>query len=204
MENFIILTGTYDSPYADAYYAVHPDQVQTRLVSETYTDFGQKVGSVDAGDWFLIETEQQARYANLFAAGWEVGEETEEYDNLPNKYDVGDVIHAYNSSHVFDLMIDTFDDELTVEGEECECIVFYDGHNWKSLIVNGNDYTDLTRVDDELCAQINNALDNMEFRSKSNGIYSWKSNDGQWMIEKSQWAGTWEDYKITPWNDDAE
>jgi hypothetical protein len=176
------------------YAAISDEQIETLDLYQAYGEYGQQIGHDNAGDCLEILTQEAADAANE-AWNEHEGNEGEDYET---KYKVGDVVSAYNDSIAFDALIGNEGvGEYISTGKG---FTYWTGSNHKTIILESDnpDFEGEWSIvyDDEIIAELEAAIENMEFVGESTGIKSYKSEDGKWGIDDSCWQGTWAKYDI--------
>jgi hypothetical protein len=160
-----------------------------------YGKYGQQVGHDNAGDCLEILTQDAAQIANDVYNDQE-GNEADEYEH---KYNVGSIVSAYDNSTVFDSLLGN--EGVGAFITTAEGFTYWDGHNHRTIILSSDnpDFEGEWSVveDDELIAELNAVINEMEFVGESTGVKSYKSPSGKWGIDDSCWQGTWAKYEIT-------
>lgn len=171
--------------------AVNDAAIETEALSNCYGAYGQRIGSYYAGDYLYIVTQEAADAANR------AYNEYEENDEFVENYKVNDLVAAYEDSVVYDEICNH--EGVECHAFECEAITFWDGSNFKSIIISSDnpDFDgDWEFVSDELAEELDAAIENMEQDGEATGYCYFKSGD--WRITESFWQGSWERYTITP------
>lgn len=180
------------------YFAIPSDKLETLRLSKTYNEFGQQVGTYDMGDSIELKSEKAVELANKIAK-----EQDESYHFVE-----ADMVNGYEHSDIFDLVEDAFKDvglksgeDYMLYAEEAQGFDYIDGANYHTVTVSQDHgepgYKEVE--DEELVKELNEAIENMAFDHKLHGITVYRSGD--WKIESSQYAGSWESYSITDWED---
>lgn len=184
MSNIIFLKTAYE--FDGHYLAIHADKIETLNVSDSYDNFGQKISASDAGDYLEINKDLAV-----------------EVDGELRQFSAGENVCAYDDRYAYDDLIRTFEDgeEITIFRTEFSGFNFWDGHNWKTVVVSSIDdqVTHEIEDDEEIIARLNEALENEEFESEGFGTKNYRYKDAK--ITYSQFSGAWEYADITLDND---
>lgn len=173
----------------DQYLAITEGMIENRPLADCYDSNGQEVGSYIAGDTLALLTQEAVDFANNLIE--EDGEEPR-FD-LEKNYG----IMAYEDASLFDKVKEKFEgtEHIELYQEEVECITYWDGHNFKTEYLSGEGYQRYTlETDEEKEKELNELIENMEYRSESAGRKIFKSGNAK--IEQSAWAGDFEVYSI--------
>lgn len=187
MEKFNFLVKKWET---EKEYLAVKDIFETMLLSSTYDQFGQSVSTYDAGDSFEIKTQEAADFINKKAA------ENEENINV----NIGDVVNAYNEQSAFnfieDLNIKEKIEGIESLGEVVESYNYWDGHNWKSIIISADsfepDWKLITKG--ELWEDLNNAIEKMEYVKELFGKKLYETEEYE--IEENYCQGHFESYRL--------
>ena len=150
------------------------NEIETLNVSDCYDRNGQQIGHDDAGDFIELTDESMVKFANEFT------ESTE--------YKIDDYINAWDSWQLFKALNENF--ENVVEYTTCQGFNVWDGHNWKSIIVDteiGEPEWSIVEFDEDI-------LDEMEEVRTGNGFTVYETDEYE--ITSSQFVDAWEKYSI--------
>jgi hypothetical protein len=156
------------------------NEIETLNVSDCYDSNGQQIGHDDAGDYITLGTAEMVDFANHFENDGEY-----EGDSL---YSIGDYINAYDSWQLFNALNEHFED--VVEHTNCQGFNVWDGHNWKSIIVN----TQIGEPEWSIVDFDENELDDKEEVRTGNGFTVYETD--KYEIISSQFVDAWETYSI--------
>jgi hypothetical protein len=149
-------------------------EIETLNVSDCYDSNGQQIGHDDAGDYIELTDESHADFANEFTES--------------DEYVVGDYIHAFDSWQLFNALNEHFED--VVEHTTCQGFNVWDGHNWKSIIVD----TQIGEPEWSIVDFDENELDGKEEVRTGNGFTVYETD--KYEITSSQFVDAWETYSI--------
>lgn len=198
MSNYIFLTKNFtEGP--TIYFAIPADKIETLNLSDTYDQFGQIISSCDAGDSIELLSEKAVAIANK-----ELENENEGWENTEEDlYKIGAVISAYDSHHIYDTILEGLEKHC-IEGEDFNAYketvkgcTYWNGHNWQTVTVS-KDYGEPSHsiIDDEnLVAELNEAIENKEFEKERFGIKIYKA--GGYVIVDNYCQGAWASYELT-------
>jgi hypothetical protein len=150
------------------------NEIETLNVSDCYDSNGQQIGHDDAGDYIELTDESHADFANEFTES--------------SEYVVGDYVHAFDSWQLFNALNENFED--VVEHTTCQGFNVWDGHNWKSIIVN----TQIGEPEWSIVDFDENELEDMEEVRTGNGFTVYETD--KYEITSSQFVDAWETYSI--------
>lgn len=179
------------------WYAVSKDRIEMLNVSDAYDQYGQQISSSDAGDYIEILTQEAAQVAN------EVWNDPFANEDDPNsfleKFTIGDYISAYDYRLEFDEVITQCKENVDYEihKTQFEGFTYWDGHNWKSIVVSSIDDNNTHEIEDdeEIIFRLNTALENGEFVKDGFGTKTYRYKDAE--ITYSQFSSAWEYAEIT-------
>lgn len=167
-------------------------------VSDTYDSNGQSVGADDAGNWIELKSNKAKNFARKSAKEHDLADRYKKYGVQGGSVEI---INAYD---FYDIYSDILNSDL-VEGEDyiherigCKAFNFFDGNNWKSLVVayDAHEWGVVELVEDEeLIAELNAAIDDCEWESESGGYV--KYSHPTYNIEKSNWQGNPYSYELS-------
>lgn len=167
--------------FEGVYYAIPSERIETINVSDTYDQYGQSVSAEDAGDYIEILSQECADSVN------------EEFDE---SYEVGTHISAFSEGnefyHIESLFVEDVD--YRVYRETIEGFNYWDGSNWKTIVVSGDYPTHEIEEDEEIVKRLNDALENKQYVSDGFGIETYESDEC--VIELRQFSSAWETYTI--------
>jgi len=176
------------------YNAISEDKIETLNLFETYDQYGQQTGSDNAGDYFIIQTEDGAEYANN--AKIELDKDAE-----PD-FSIGNTISAFDDSKLFQKLVDEIgeeDEDIFMSRETVKGFNYWDGHNNRTVCVSGEGANYEIEDDETIVERLNEAIENKEFENEGNGLRIYLHKDARIVV--SQFSGSWEDCAITLNND---
>lgn len=196
MENLIFLKDENEQEVI--YYAIDAAKIETLNVSDTYDGTGQTVGSANAGDSLTLETQKAVDVANQF-----YHENYSEYDDLEVlvHYKIDDYISAYDSGSTYTQILESNlveDVDYILQRENCEGFNYWNGNNWKSVIIDFEHgaYTNFSKItDQDLIAELTKALQNKEFKKEGSGFTHYTY--GKYKIQTTQYASDFSNYTIS-------
>lgn len=150
-------------------------EIETLNVSDCYDSNGQQIGHDDAGDYFILSTDDMVDFVN-------------EYEG-DDEYSTGDYIQAYDEFRLFKRLISKFGTE-NVQYTTCQGFNVWDGHNWKSIIVD----TQIGEPEWSIVDFDENELEDMEEVRTGNGFTVYETD--KYEITSSQFVDAWETYSI--------
>lgn len=173
-------------------YCVDEDRFQTIPLSETYDDYGQLVGSYNAGDSIELITQEAVNVANKII--------NQNFDDESVKI-AGDIISAYDHSSLYNdvkngisNLVEDVDYHLyqtTIKGFNC-----WDGSNFKTVVIETEigepEYTQL--FDEKLTKELLQAIEGKSFVRDGFGKTYYEHND--WTIVDNYCQGHWANYEI--------
>ena len=171
------------------YFALPKNALKQMPLSETYDDYGQVVGSDNAGDHLVVKSKKAVKIIN--AKMKDLGEN--------KRYKVGDVISDYDDSDAFMVAKYLGSRNVDLIYTMCKAYNYWDGHNWASIVVESDidGYYEWELVEDsQLEKSLNHAVKSKKFVRNNAGITFYETS--KYIIEDSAWQGTWESYKIIP------
>lgn len=193
--SYLILKKKYQEPFEPTtYYALDKDLFEEKAISHTFDKYGQNVTHGNAGDHLTLNTKQAVNVA------YKVAEE-EGYDN---EFEVGETIVAFDHESFYIDLLNGLekevheDDDYTLFHDTCLAYNYWDGNNWKSVIIEHPHYDDACNyevVDNELQAEINDAIENRVYEKEEGGVICFTSNE--YSIIKSYFSNDFEEYQIT-------
>ena len=199
MSQFIFLTEA-NSEGQVVYFAIDAEKIKEIPESDTYDRFGQPISAGEAGNYLELKTQKAVDVANQayhdFHAEWD---DTE----VLQHFSIGDEILAYEDSNSYDSVVKSGTLEEGVDYDVTSTWVkgfnYWDGSNWKSIIVErehtGRDNTSHQILDDqELIARLNEVIENKKFVKSGFGKEVYQS--GNWEIVVSNFQGSWATYEI--------
>ena len=176
----------------ETYQALPKNSFEEINVHNTY-DNGQSVSHEDAGDCLSINTNKAVKIANKVRK--------EEYPNKP-VFKIGDIVHAFDFPYVFEEIVYgnnlNVDVDFTTEYQQCTAYNYWDGNNWKSIIVaydNLNWECSELLEDKELIEELCQAINDMVYKDDSHGIKYFEHE--KWSITQSIWANNPFSYELT-------
>lgn len=152
------------------------NEIETLNVSDCYDSNGQQIGHDDAGDYIQLVDEMMTDFANTFD------------DEDQTEYQIGDYINAYDKWHLFIGLSHQFDG--VIEHTTCQGFNVWDGHNWKSIIVD----TQIGEPEWSIVDFDENELEDMEEVRTGNGFTVYETD--KYEITSSQFVDAWETYSI--------
>jgi hypothetical protein len=164
-------------------FAIDSDKLQPMNLADVYTEYGQRWGQYDAGDYIEILSEKCADFINTELEGWAVG------DNFS----------AYDNSGLFDEILESDDLEEGVDYELVQTQVigftYWDGHNWRSIVLDCAEYPSQWEIiESEKLAEAE-AIEQMEKINET--AYGIDYRYGNYKISTSNFQGQqWYEYKI--------
>lgn len=174
---------------ANVYLAVNLDMFEDMNLTDTYGWDGQLISAQDAGDGVEILTDELALSINELA-------KKKDYELTVKK---GDIIYAHEAALDYYFILDNFgeSEELECYKNTCAAYNFWDGHNWASIVLEGEgiktDWELITEGD--LWIEINEAIKSMEYVGEGHGIKNYESE--LYNIDESAWEGDFEKYSLT-------
>jgi len=161
------------------WFAVREDWFSWVPLSSTYTDDGELVGHYRAGDHLEILTPAAAKFAR-------------EADEDEREWEVGDVILAYEDYDLFSSCKgeDGFDLQTTYK---VLAYTYWDGHNWKSLIIADQIANEETHeiADDDTARRLQARRNFARLKSERAGVHEYTHG-----ILKSNYEGEFALYSI--------
>src|SRR5690606_23902608 len=148
-KDYVFLKKADDSE--DVYYAIDSVKIETLNLCDTYTQFGQRVGHTDAGDYHPDNSYSPAYEECLKAVAekFVVNDFEDDPGNLKE-------IQAFVTAWI----------EENQNLENCEGFTYWNGHNWQTIITACEQDSAITHqvVDDEtLVAELIWAIVSREF-----------------------------------------
>lgn len=171
------------------YLAINEDSIETRAVADCYDNYGQLVGSYNAGDTLALLTQEAVDFANKLL------EEDDEEPRFDLEANYG--VSAYEDHSLFDSIKEKFENTEHIElyQEEVECITYWDGRNFKTEYLSSDGYQRYKLVtDEEKETGLNDLIENMEYESEETGRTYYQSGTAR--ITSSAWQGDFEVYTI--------
>lgn len=198
MSKFIFLIDQ-DNHTETIYNAIPADTIKTLRVTETYDHYGQEVSPENAGAYVSLNSLRAVEIANKA-----YHDEYAEMDNdvIESRYGINDIVNAYDCSCVYDAVVSecTEGEDYTICVETCKGFNYWDGSNWKSVIIEYEfDNTDTgwkVLEDEKLQNELNEAIENMKYVYEGYGATRWETE--KYIITKSQFASNWATYQIMP------
>lgn len=209
MSNFIFLTEA-DNQGPVTYYAIPEEKIKTLNEFETYDRFGQQVGHEAAGDYHIDNEQSPAKQDCISAIqekfGVDVNIDTHnEVVEFIQNTEVDEWISDQNDPTEAGEFINEINSFISEWVEENSTITtlsgfdYWDGSNWRTVVVErehtGKDNTSHQILDDqELIAQLNEAIENKKFVKSGFGKEIYQSEN--WEIVVSNFQGSWATYEI--------
>lgn len=197
MENIIFLTNTDNPELSGKYFAIYAENLVLMPLSDTYTGFGQQCGADDCGDSLELLTQKAVDKANQIYY-----ERYSEWDDLEvlQHFKLNDVISAYEERNIFENIIasDLIEDEdYNLYQTMCTGFNYWDGNNWKSIIVSdetGQYYSWEVLEDKDLTQTLLTAFEEKEFIKSSFGKEEYETDEYEIVV--SQFASSWDIFTI--------
>ena len=197
MENIIFLSNTSNPELSGEYYAIYAESLVSMPLSDTYSQFGQSVGADDCGDSLELLTQKAVDLANEI---YHI--EHSEWDDLDvlTHFKLNDFIYAYEEYKCFVGIIasDLVEDEdYNLYQIECVGFNYWDGNNWKSIIVsdeNGSFYEWEVLEDKEMTKTLLTAFEEKEFVKSYFGKDDFETDE--FKIVVSNFASSWDIFTI--------
>lgn len=198
MSNYQFITANNEENRRGTVYLAITQEIETLAMSDTYGGYGQKIDPADAGDHCVILTEKAVLVVN--DAYNEHYSHEDDYSEYINKYQIGDIVSAYDFGYIYDAVINSELKYPDVEFQKSELKGFnyWDGSNWATVSVDA-DYgeTSHTLIEDEaLIEKLNQAIKDMEFVKEGFGTETYKTDE--YVIVQSNFANHFESYEIFP------
>lgn len=150
------------------------DVFEMKPISDLYGQYGQQIGYCDSGAWIEL-TDKQAAWLNDEL-------ETEQYIE-------GTIINAYDDYETFESIVDKFGDDC-VNDEEVLAYTYWNGHNFKSIIINNGDNWDTHEtVSDELASELFEIINSDDFCLEKAGPYQQEYRSEKWLFIESNFQG---------------
>ena len=153
---FIIKKHSDDS----AILALKSDLFEQVNFSDCYGADGQSIGDSEAGNYICL-TEEQAAHMTHF---WDVEE------NGEKEFKAGTVISAYDDYELFETVKEELGEDC-VQGEIVTALSYHDGHNWKSIIIDSDEYGTHETVSDEIAQELTEIYESEDFQLEKDGPY---------------------------------
>ncbi len=164
-------------------YAAAKEKFKKVDLASCYDQYGNEVGHYGAGDYSVHNSASPAVADCLLALSSKFGVE---YD------DIDDTESDEHKMFIEDWERDNSNYEVVTAYN------FWDGYKWASVIIKGDNFDDCCTheiiTDAELIKELQKALEGKEVSKKSWGIIYYEAGD--YIIEESQYATAFEDYKI--------
>lgn len=195
---FLKTSDSHEHRANPVWYAIDESKIETLAVSSSYDQYGQRISSSDAGDYLSLDDSGAVQFANDVYNEQE-GNNDDERENL---FKVGQNILAFDNSQLFDALADETALGITTYRTEFSGFNYWDGHNWKTVSLDGWDTDSSTHTietDETIIARLNEAIENKEWDRDEPGMEIYRFKDAE--ITDSAWQGTWEEYSITLDND---
>lgn len=196
MSNYIFLTDN-NRESETIYFAIDSEKLETLNVSDTYDNYGQSVSPEDAGNGITLLSQKAVDIANQ-----SYHDNHSDYDDteILQHFSVGDYLSAYENKEYSDLVGNTelkVDEDYSENFPTCKGFNYWDGSNWKSVIV---DYeygeANFEIVDNEdLSKRLNEAIQNKQFLKEGFGAKYYETEEFE--IEYNYCQGTWASYYLT-------
>jgi hypothetical protein len=197
MENIIFLSNTSNPELSGKYFAIYAESLVSMPLSDTYSQFGQSVGADDCGDSLELLTQKAVDKANQIY-----------YDRFDKNYVLGllvhfklnDVISACEERNIFENIIasDLIEDEdYNLYQIMCTGFNYWDGNNWKSIIVsdeNGSCYSWEVLEDKELTQRLLTVFEEKEFVKSSFDKDEFETDEFKIVI--SNFSSSWDIFTI--------
>lgn len=215
MTNYIFLTKTeQEAREPKFYYAISENSIKKLNLFETYDNSGLLTGHTNSGDYAIENDYSNAKEDCLHEItknflndkDKELLSEYVEFKNIQDylnieddKIVIGKSLYTYLSSKAD--KINTFIENWRKENEvytECEGFNYWDGHNWKSIIVKSDldGWLEWEILNDEdLTLKLNHAIDKMEFIKEGFGTREYKYNNIS--ILETAFADDFSSYQVT-------
>lgn len=149
--------------HSDEWNVIPSESVCLKRLSETYNEFGQKIGHFEADDWIILDSES-AKLANKFEPGWEESEFVSA-SNRPELFTYliangvetdGQYVHQYTYLN---------------ERHNLETIFLEDFNNFRTDWIVEEDRTIILSL-----TNILSVLNRITKKSSSNTVHTWESS----------------------------
>lgn len=198
MEKYIFLTKVQQDTANTEYFAIPESQLEVMYVSDTYGLYGHQISPSEAGDYLELLTENAVLKANELHLN-----EHRHYDDKEalELFKLADIVSAYDYSHIYENILSSSlveDDDYMTFRSECQGFNYWNGQDWKTILVqhDDNDILDWQIVKDKkLIKRLRIALTAKSYKSKGAGVQYYEY--GHTQITESFWEGSWESFKLT-------
>lgn len=187
MSTYTFLISNQDkSEGIEKFYAISSDKIEKLAYSDTYDQFGQKVGVDDAGDWLTLKTELAIDYVDYL---------------FNTRYKIGDTITAYDEYTIYTSLLTKFGEnskDIDVEKSWIKGFNYWDVHNWKTIVVEYeyDGFPTHEIIDDEdLIKKLNQVIDDMNFVEHKFGYKLYQKEE--FNVIESFCQGSWATYEIS-------
>ncbi len=193
----IFLKLQHDHDNEGKYFAIDESKIETLNVSDSYDQFGQRIGPDDAGDYLELTSIEAAVLANDCHNDIEGNDD----DDRENPYTAGMNIVAYENAELFDAVCDNPRLGVVTHRTTFEGFNYWNGSNFRTLSLSSIDdsHSHEIETDEAIIARLNESLENMEEVSEGRGLTTYRYKDVE--VIESHYAGAWEEYTITLDND---
>lgn len=198
MSQFIFLTEA-DSEGPVKYFAIDAEKIEKLNGSDTYDLFGQPVSPEEVGDYLELKSQEATDVANQAYHDFHAEEDDTE---VLQHFSIGQTISAYESSHEYDAIQRSADLKEGLDYEVYASWVkgfnYWDGSNWKSVIVEREHTDNVTNEildDEELIKELNQAIEDKSFTGSTFGNLYYESGNYEIVVNNHQ--GRWAIYEIT-------
>lgn len=194
MGKYIFLAKT--EKYGDVeYFAIPESNIEILNVCDTYGFYGQQVSSSEAGDFLSLSTQKAVDFANQAYHN----NHNEENEEVKQKWSIGDYISAYDFSEFDEILKSSLKEgvDYSVTYTECKGFNFWDGSNWKTIMVAHDNYNNFdweVITDKSIIKRLRTAISKMKWHSKGPGYDFYKH--GSVDITEFYWQGAWEKYRL--------
>lgn len=192
METYAFIRLSYRESGYETIYAIDPDKIKSMNLSYTYNNYGQLIDTADAGDWITLDSEKAVGLANRI-----YNEENEESEEFEEKFSLNDSVSDYDHSDVFSQVRETLKEgeDYTHYSEEVKGFNYWDGSNWRSVIVEAEHHDPEWEVitDQDMIAELSAAIEEREFVKEGFGEKIYHGGAYQVVYNYCQWAfASWE------------
>lgn len=188
------LSERFAEDHVTRYFAVSEDKIEPLRSSQTYDDFGQKVGTDKTGDAITFSSQAAADLATKIAR---------EQDEDAEAFAVGDNINGYDNADIFDSVEEAFGElkegeDYALDYQEVKGFDYWSGSNWRTVVVEAEHYESRYAevYDKKLIADLEKAIEDMELTEQRAGAKIYRG--GNYQITESFWQGTWAEYELIP------
>lgn len=170
MNPFIIITEKHEENARQI--IVDREEFENCPVTDCYDQYGQQIGHSDAGSTITLST--------IIA------------DELNEKFETDtwakdSLVTAFDHSEEFDFLLEENSDHIDIETEEVEAYNYWDGNNWKSIIIK-SEHNDnwITHEYEEAPEDIYDEYEASEEVKEGFGCKYYKSENYVFLVSQAQ------------------